>query len=58
MREQARRDRQEEDAAGARATIITLKMNPAAAAPSAARTKSTPELISTCSLSIITSTAR
>ncbi len=32
-------------------------MNPAAAAPSAARTNSAPELTSTCSLSIISSTA-
>jgi hypothetical protein len=34
-----------------------LKMNPAAAAPSAARTNSAPELMITCSLSIISSTA-
>ena len=32
-------------------------MNPAAAAPSAARTNSAPELTRTCSLSIISSTA-
>ena len=42
---------------GARATISTLKMNPAAAAPSAARTNSAPELTMICSLSMITSTA-
>ena len=42
---------------GARATISTLKMNPAAAASTAARTNSAPELTSTCSESIISSTA-
>ncbi len=42
---------------GARATIIMLKMKPAAAEPISPRTKSAPELTRICSLSIITSTA-
>ena len=42
---------------GARATIRTLKMKPAAAASTAARTNRAPELTRTCSESIISSTA-
>ncbi len=42
---------------GARAIISTLKMKPAAAAPSEARTSSGPAFRSVCSLTMISSTA-
>ncbi len=42
---------------GARAIISTLKMNPAAAAPSRPRTINGPALRKACSLNMITSTA-